>query len=76
MTGVQTCALPISNRVELEETLLAVREVVALIQEMYQNGHEPILGQIVHDRYLQECRQSCTTVLEKLSRIHVQAAET
>jgi hypothetical protein len=61
-----------TNRAELEETLLTVREVVGLIQEMYQNGSEPVLGSMIHDRYRQECRQAATNVLEKLKCMHLQ----
>jgi hypothetical protein len=64
-----------TNRIELEEILLAVREVVGLIQDMYQNGSEPVLGRITHDEYRRECRQATTHVIEKLGRMHEQAAE-
>ena len=62
-----------TNRRELEEMLLAVREVVGLIQEMYQNGSEPVLGRMAHDHYRRECRQATTNVIEKMRRMHVQA---
>ena len=55
-----------TNRLELEETLLFVREVVALIQEMYQNGREPKLGNLEHERYREEIRRSARNVLGKL----------
>jgi len=57
-----------TNRQELMRMLLAVREVVGLIQEMYQNGRAPILGQMANDQYEQECRRATTSIIEKLRR--------
>lgn len=64
-----------TNRLELEETLLFAREVVALIQEMYLNGREPKLGNLVHERYREEIRRSTSNVLGKLGQLHAQRAE-
>ena len=64
-----------TNRLELEETLLFAREVVALIQEMYLNGSEPKLGNLVHERYREEIRRSTSNVLGKLGKLHAQQAE-
>jgi AbiU2 len=58
-----------TNQAELEAMLLAVREVVGLIQEMYQNGSEPVLGRMLHDSYRRECRGATTKVIEKVRRI-------
>ena len=63
-----------TNRLELEETLLFAREVVALIQEMHSNGGEPKLGSVVHERYREEIRRSASNVLAKLGQLHAQRA--
>jgi hypothetical protein len=63
-----------TNRKELEETLLFAKEVVALIQELYSNGRELKLGEIIHDRYREEIRSSAKSVLEKLAREHRNSA--
>jgi hypothetical protein len=64
-----------TSRLELEQALLFARELVALIQEMYQNGGEPKLGAVIHDRYRQEVRRSATRVLEKLGNRLAQLGE-
>jgi hypothetical protein len=64
-----------TNRLELEETLLFAREAVALIQEMYNNGCEPKLGNLVHARYRDEIRRSASNVLGRLGQMHAQRAE-
>ena len=64
-----------TNRLELEKTLLFAREVVALIQEMYLNGGEPKLGNLVHERYRAEIRRSASNVLGRLGQLHAQQAE-
>lgn len=63
-----------TNRKELQETLLFAREVVGLIQEMYNNGSEPKLGEIKPNRYRREILGSAKSVLEKLSREHANSA--
>ena len=64
-----------TNRLELEETLLFAREVVALIQDMYLNGREPKLGNQMHERYREEIRKSARNVLGKLGQLHAQRAD-
>jgi hypothetical protein len=64
-----------TNRLELEETLLLAREVVALVQEMYHNGGEPKLGNLVHERYREEVRRSASNVLGELGQLHARRAE-
>lgn len=59
-----------TNRRELEETLLFVRDLIGLIQDLYVNGREPKLGQMTHERYREEITSSVRSVLGKVLRAH------
>jgi hypothetical protein len=63
-----------TNRKELQTTLLFVREVVALIRDMYDNGNEPQLGRLKYEHYPDELQSSTKSVLEKISRAHANSA--
>ena len=57
-----------TNPADLGECLMKARELVGLLKQMFDNGHEPVLGIMRHDRHRKECAKVVGNVLERLAR--------
>ena len=57
-----------TNRNDLGACLMKANEVVGLLNHLFLNGHEPVLGNIRHDRHRKTCAKAVENVMERLVR--------
>jgi hypothetical protein len=58
-----------TNRAEVKNILEFLRELIAVIEDLYLNGRKPVLGRIENPYgYPEEIRQSVNCVLSKLAK--------